>query len=89
MTEHEELISRLNESAVNSAHTDAHKVDAKSRGLRTLGQSVLAAVLTFAGTVGADLAVPGFEIDYQTTAFGLAFVALTPVLAYLQRRAGK
>jgi hypothetical protein len=67
----------------------ARKADASNRGLRTLGQAVLAAVLTFLGALGADMAVPGFELDYQTTAFGLAFVALTPVLAYLQRRAGK
>lgn len=63
--------------------------DAANRGWRTLGQSVLAAVLTFLGALGADMAMPGFELDYETTAFGLAFVALTPVLAYLQRRAGK
>lgn len=65
------------------------KVDAKSRGLRTLAQSVVASVLTYLGTLGADLLVPGFELSYEAQAVGVGIALLTPVLAYLQRRAGK
>ena len=65
------------------------KTDAKSRGLRTLLQTVIASVLTFLGALGADLAVPGFELDLQLASVGLGIAVLAPVLAYLQRMAGK
>jgi hypothetical protein len=65
------------------------KTDAKSRGLRTLLQTVIASVLTFLGALGADMAVPGFELDLQLASVGLGIAVLAPVLAYLQRMAGK
>lgn len=65
------------------------KTDAKSRGLRTLLQTVIASVLTFLGALGADMAVPGFELDLQLASVGLGIAVLAPVLAYLQRLAGK
>ncbi len=65
------------------------KSDAKSRGLRTLLQTVIASVLTFLGALGADMAVPGFELDLQLAGVGLGIAVLAPVLAYLQRLAGK
>ena len=65
------------------------KTDAKSRGLRTLLQTVIASVLTFLGALGADMAVPGFELDLQLAGVGLGIAVLAPVLAYLQRLAGK
>lgn len=61
--------------------------DAANRGWRTLGQAVVASVLTFLGTLGADILVPGF--DYEIVAYGFGVAVLTPVLAWLQRRAGK
>lgn len=71
-------------------HDDAvRKADARERGLRTLGQSVLSGVLTYLGGIGADLAVPGFELSYEALAVGTAIAVLTPVLAWLQRRSGK
>lgn len=65
------------------------KADAKSRGLRTLLQAVVGSVLTFLGGLGADLAVPGFELSYEALGVGVGIAVLTPVLAYLQRRSGK
>lgn len=65
------------------------KADAKNRGLRSLGQAVVASVLAFAGALGADMAVPGFEFSPELAGYGLAVAVLTPVLAYAQRRAGK
>lgn len=65
------------------------KTDAKSRGLRTLLQTVIASVLTFLGALGADMAVPGFELDLQLASVGLGIAVLAPVLAYLQRMVGK
>lgn len=65
------------------------KTDAKSRGLRTLLQTVIASVLTFLGALGADMTVPGFELDLQLASVGLGIAVLAPVLAYLQRLAGK
>lgn len=65
------------------------KTDAKSRGLRTLLQTVIASVLTFLGALGADMAVPGFELDLQLASVGLGIAVLAPVLAYLQRMADK
>ena len=79
-------------SELNEVPADAgtvRKKDAKSRGLRTLGQAVLASVLTFLGALGADLAVPGFELNYEMLGAGLGLAVLTPVIAYLQRRIGK
>jgi hypothetical protein len=63
--------------------------DAANRGWRTLGQSVLSGVLTYLGALGADLAVPDFELSYEAVAVGVGIAVLTPVLAWLQRRAGK
>ena len=65
------------------------KTDAKSRGLRTLLQTVIASVLTFLGALGADMAVPGFELDLQLASVGLGIAVLALLLAYLQRLAGK
>lgn len=63
--------------------------DAANRGWRTLGQAIGASVLTFLGAVGAELAVPGFSLDWELLAVGGGIAILTPVLAWLQRRAGK
>ena len=71
------------------AKTEQDKNDAASRGLRTLAQAVVASVLTFLGTLGADMAVPGFELDTEIAASGLGVAVLTPVLAYFQRKLGK
>lgn len=63
--------------------------DAANRGWRTLGQAIGASVLTFLGAVGAELAVPGFNLDWELLAVGGGIAVLTPVLAWLQRRVGK
>ena len=85
----ENLAAESINSIAATDRTAIRKVDAKSRGLRTLAQSVAASVLTYLGTLGADLLVPGFELSYEAQAVGVGIALLTPVLAYLQRRAGK
>lgn len=63
--------------------------DAANRGWRTLGQTIVSSVLAFLGALGADLAVPGFQLNWELAAVGGAIAVLTPVLAWLQRRVGK
>lgn len=82
-------MSEANDTPPDGIEKDKVKADATNRGLRSLGQAVLASVLTFAGVLGADLAVPAFEFSSEVAAYGLAVAVLTPVLAYAQRRAGK
>jgi len=69
--------------------TPAAKADARSRGLRTLGQAVAASLLTFLGAVGVAIAAPDFTLDLEMLAVGGGIAVLTPVLAYLQRRSEK
>lgn len=76
-------------AAEPGSESDARRADARERGLRTLGQSVLSGVLTYLGGIATDLAFPGFELSYEALAVGMAIAVLTPVLAWLQRRAGK
>lgn len=68
---------------------DDRKSDAKNRSLRTLGQSVVAAGLTFLGALGAAMTTPGFEFQWELVAAGAGVAVLTPVLAWLQRRVEK
>lgn len=80
----------MTDSNVAPADTKAmDKADAKSRGLRTLVQAVVGSVLTCLGALGAEVTVPGFEMSYEALGVGMGIAVLTPVLAYLQRRAGK
>jgi hypothetical protein len=70
-------------------NAEDRKADARERGLRTLGQAVLSGVVTYLGGLVADLGMPGFELSYEAVAVGVGIAVLTPVLAWLQRRAGK
>lgn len=79
----ENPVTETNEPVVDA------KADAKSRGLRTLGQAVVSGALTFLGALGAEMAVPGFEFSPEAVGIGMAIATLTPILAWLQRRAGK
>lgn len=67
----------------------AVKKDANNRGLRSLGQAVVAAGLTFLGALGTAMVAPGFEFNLELVLTGAGVAVLTPVLAYLQRRAEK
>lgn len=82
-------MSEINDTPPDGIEKDKVKADAANRGLRSLAQTVVASVLTFAGVLGADMAVPGFEFSPELAGYGLAVAVLTPVLAYAQRRAGK
>lgn len=60
--------------------------DARSRGLRTLFQGALSAILVAVATVVLDLVTPGTVIDWPVLAATAGTAGVTALAAFVQRK---